>query len=189
MKATNKIRMVVGSWGSYNEGNSKALGSKWIDLDDFDSWEEVAEELVKQGFELETIDEELFVQDIEGFFDVSINYDYTNPQQLFDLIKDSGILLDDNKYDLGEAVCEAIGFDEWSEFVNNHGEDWVDYFCLYDYSNSWNVERDFGIDQFKSEGIDLGYLENYFDFEAYGRDIISEGNYHTVSGGVLECCY
>ena len=66
MKATNKIRMVVGSWGSYNEGNSKALGSKWIDLDDFDSWEEVAEELVKQGFELETIDEELFVQDIEG---------------------------------------------------------------------------------------------------------------------------
>ena len=89
------------------KGNSKALGSKWIDLDDFDSWEEVAEELVKQGFELETIDEELFVQDIEGFFDVSINYDYTNPQQLFDLIKDSGILLDDNKYDLGEAVCEG----------------------------------------------------------------------------------
>ena len=85
-------------------------------------------------FALETIDEELFVQDIEGFFDVSINYDYTNPQQLFDLIKDSGILLDDNKYDLGEAVCDAIGFEDWSEFVEQHGENWVDYFCFYDYS-------------------------------------------------------
>ena len=180
--------MVVGSWGSYNACNSKAMGSKWIDFDDFDDWDEVVEELEKQGFDLEGIDEELFVQDIE-FIDCNVNWDYMSPATFFTTIKESGILYSDNYYDLAEAVIEALSFDEWSDFVDKHGENWVDYFCFYDYSNSWNVERDFGIDQFKSEGIDLGYLENYFDFEAYGKDIIDEGNYHKVSGGILECCY
>lgn len=188
MEATNKIRMVVGSWGSYNACNSKAMGSKWIDFDDFDDWDEVVEELEKQGFDLEGIDEELFVQDIE-FIDCNVNWDYMSPADFFTTIKESGILYNDKYYDLAEAVIEALGFSEWSDFVDQHGENWVDYFCFYDYSSSWNVERDFGIDKFKNEGIDIGYLENYFDFESYGKDIIDEGNYHKVSSGILECCY
>ena len=60
------INIVIGSWGSYNECNERALGSKWLDLGDFDSWEEIEEELTKQGFELDGLDEELFIQDIDG---------------------------------------------------------------------------------------------------------------------------
>ena len=60
------ISVVIGSWGSYNECNERALGSKWLDLSDFSDWEEIEEELKKQGFELDGIDEELFIQDIEG---------------------------------------------------------------------------------------------------------------------------
>ena len=62
----NTISIVIGSWGSYNECNERALGSKWLDLSDYYDWEEIEEELKKQGFELDGIDEELFIQDIEG---------------------------------------------------------------------------------------------------------------------------
>ena len=62
----NTISIVIGSWGSYNECNERALGSKWLDLADYDEWEEIEEELKKQGFQLAGIDEELFVQDIEN---------------------------------------------------------------------------------------------------------------------------
>ena len=62
----NRIAMVIGSWGSYNECNERALGSKWLDLSEYSDWEEIEEELKKQGFKLDGIDEELFIQDIEG---------------------------------------------------------------------------------------------------------------------------
>lgn len=31
---SNNIKIVIGSWGSYNECNERALGSKWLDLSD-----------------------------------------------------------------------------------------------------------------------------------------------------------
>ena len=40
----NTIKIVIGSWGSYNECNEKALGSKWLDLSDYSDWEEITEE-------------------------------------------------------------------------------------------------------------------------------------------------
>ena len=45
------ISVVIGSWGSYNECNERALGSKWLDLSDYLNWEEIEEELKKEGFE------------------------------------------------------------------------------------------------------------------------------------------
>lgn len=30
----NKIRIVIGYWGSYNECNKRALDSKWLTLND-----------------------------------------------------------------------------------------------------------------------------------------------------------
>ena len=60
------ISIVIGSWGSYNECNERALGSNWLDLSDYNDWEEIVEELKREGFELDGIDEELFIQDIEG---------------------------------------------------------------------------------------------------------------------------
>ena len=58
-----EISIVIGSWGSYNSCNERALGSEWLNLADFESWEEIEEELKKQGFQLKGIDEELFIQD------------------------------------------------------------------------------------------------------------------------------
>ncbi len=58
------IKIVIGSWGSYNACNSRALGSTWLDLSKYTDWEQIEEELKKQGFKLEGIDEELFIQDM-----------------------------------------------------------------------------------------------------------------------------
>lgn len=82
------ISIVIGSWGSYNECNERALGSKWLDLSDYNDWEEIVEELKREGFELDGIDEELFIQDIEGIYDRSVNWDYMNPENLFNTLKD-----------------------------------------------------------------------------------------------------
>ena len=106
MIRSNDIQIVIGSWGSYNECNERALGSKWICLNNYEDWEEIEEELKAQGFELDGIDEELFIQDIENFpCDSGVNWDYVHPQTLFELLKKSGILDDDDKYERAEIFC------------------------------------------------------------------------------------
>ena len=92
MQNYTSINIVIGSWGSYNACNSRALGSKWIDLSDYTDWEEIETVLKQQGFKLDGIDEELFVQDIEGLPSNACNWDYTNPQTLFETLRDSGVL-------------------------------------------------------------------------------------------------
>lgn len=46
------ISIVIGSWGSYNECNERALDSKWLDLSDYDDWEEIVEELKRKALSL-----------------------------------------------------------------------------------------------------------------------------------------
>lgn len=46
------ISIVIGSWGSYNECNERALGSKWLDLSDYSDWDEIVEELKKKALSL-----------------------------------------------------------------------------------------------------------------------------------------
>ena len=72
---SNNIKIVIGSWGSYNECNERALGSKWLDLSDYEEWDEIVEELKNEGFELDGIDEELFIQDIEEVEYVCLKHD------------------------------------------------------------------------------------------------------------------
>lgn len=86
-----EINIVIGYWGSYNECNERALGSEWLRLNDYENWDEIVEELKKQGFELDGIDEELFVQDIENFPANVGNWDYVNPRTLFETLKKSGV--------------------------------------------------------------------------------------------------
>ena len=44
------ISIVIGSWESYNECNERALGSKWLDLSDYNDWDEIVEELKREGY-------------------------------------------------------------------------------------------------------------------------------------------
>ena len=176
------VSIVIGSWGSYNECNNRALGSKWLDLDLFSDWEDIEQELTKQGFELEGIDEELFIQDIEGLPSGCANWDNMSPEKLFEILTDSGVLDNKYKFDILYAYLEVRNFDDFEELVEKHGEDWDRDIILYkgfDYD-------DYGREMFETSGYNLpDHLEDFFDFEGYGKYLATD-YVHECSDGLIE---
>lgn len=178
------VRIVIGSWGSYNECNERALGSDWLDLSDYTDWEEIEEELKKEGFELDGIDEELFIQDVEGLPSDCKNWDYTHPKPLFETLLESGVLSDSYQYELLSAFLEVRGFDEFEGLVSSHGSRWSDDINLYR-GFDW---EDYGREMFACCGYDREIpesLQDFIDFEGYGRycgsDAVAE-----YSDGLIE---
>lgn len=178
----NNISIVIGSWGSYNECNNRALGSKWLDLSDYSSYEEIEEELKKEGFDLDGIDEELFIQDIDGLPSDCCNWDYTNPKELFELLQEADVIDNDYNYDIMCAYLEVRNFDDFKELVNDYGSRWNDdihYYKNYDWS-------DYGQEMFDCCGYKIPeQLENFIDFEAYGK-YIGDCYAEEVSNGIIE---
>lgn len=175
----NSISVIIGSWGSYNECNERALGSKWLTLNDYDSWEKIEEELESEGFILDGIDEELFIQDVENV-PFSTNWDYTNPEDLFNLLKESGILDDEYLYEVAEAYCEIESFEDFESLVANHGNNWSDGIAYYSGQTLEDVAYDLMNDCYTIPD----YLSNYIDYEAFARDLSFDG-YHECSNGVI----
>ena len=180
---SNEIRIVIGSWGSYNACNSRALGSKWLDLADYEEWEEIEEELKKQGFQLDGIDEELFVQDIENLDLDGENTDYMSPRCLFETLYESGVLLDTNKFETMEAFIEARSYKDFEARVKDQGECWDDDVHIYK-GYDW---ADYGREQFDNSGLSIpDSLIDYFDFESYGESFSYDGLVEKYSGGLIE---
>lgn len=177
----DNISIVIGSWGSYNECNERALGSKWLDLSDYSDWEEIEEELKKEGFELDGIDEELFIQDIEGLPTDSCNWDYTHPQKLFELLNEADVL--NNKYnnETMQAYLEIRSFDDFEELVEKYGSNWCDDIHLYK-NYSW---YDLGYEYLHECHEIPDYLDNYIDYESYGSDFKYDG-FEEYSEGIIE---
>ena len=180
---TNEIKIVIGSWGSYNECNERALGSKWIDLGLYNDWDEIVEELEKEGFELDGIDEELFIQDIDNFPSDAANWDYVNPEDLFNLLKEADVLDNSYNYDVLSAFLEVRDFDDFKRLVDNYGSRWQDDISIYK-NYSW---EDYGREMFDCMGYKLEtWIEDYFDFEAYGESFRHDGDIEEYSEGLIE---
>ena len=176
-----EVKVVIGSWGSYNACNKRALGSSWIDLSDYSDWIKIEEELERQGFELDGIDEELFIQDIEDISDSGTNWDYVNPKNLFETLKESGVLDDEYKYNTFLAYLEVRSLSEFEELVNRNGYCWDDDICIYR-NYDW---EDYGREMFEVCGYQVDEsIMDFFNFEAYGRYM---GEYvKEFSGGLIE---
>ena len=181
----DEIKIVIGSWGSYNECNDRALGSKWLDLSDYNDWEEIEEELKKEGFILNGIDEELFIQDVMRIPDSGINWDYVHPKTLFETLYESGILNDKYKKTVFDAFLEVRSYDDFEDLVSRHGESWDDNIYLYE-NYDWD---DFGRYMIETLCIEIPeQLECYIDYEAYGRSFQFDG-IHEYSNGIIEIGY
>ena len=177
----NDISIVIGSWGSYNACNERAYGSKWLNLSEYSDWEEIVEELEKQGFELDGMDEELFIQDIEGL-DTDVRWDYENPETLFNLLKESEVLDDTRKFDVMLAYLEVRSFSDFKSLVDNYGHRWDDDINVYK-GYDW---EDFGREQFELMGYQIPEsILNYFDFKAYGESFQYD-NIDEYSDGLIE---
>ena len=178
----NDIKIVIGSWGSYNECNEKALGSEWLNLSDYESWEEIEEELKKEGVELDGIDEELFIQDIEGISDSGLNWDYVHPKPLFETLCESGVLNDNYKKNVFDAYLEVDSYRDFESRVSRYGTNWDDDIYLYE-NFDW---EDYGRYLVETLGIQVPEeLECYIDYEAYGKSFQYEG-IHEYSNGLIE---
>ena len=153
----NEVRIIIGSWGSYNAGNARAMGSKLITLSNYDDWEDIEEELTKQGFQLDGIDEELFVQDVENLDLDSENTDYMSPRRLFETLRDSGVLLDTDKYDVMEAYLEVRSFSDFEALVDDYGENWDDDIHVYK-GYGW---EEYGREQFSNSGLSISFYRTY----------------------------
>lgn len=180
----NEIEIVIGSWGSYNACNERALGSEWLNLSDYETWEEIEEELVRQGFQLNGIDEELFVQDISGISDSSTNWDFMSPKKLFETLKESGVLDNNHQLEVMQAYLECRSLSDFEDLVENYGSNWNDDIYLF---KGFNWE-DYGREMFDCCGYKLPeQIELFIDFERYGRYI---GDCYTeeYSDGLIEIC-
>ena len=176
------ISIVIGSWGSYNNCNERALGSSWLDLAKFDSWDEIEKELTKQGFKLKGIDEELFIQDIKGIPCNSTNWDYMNPKELLEILKESDVLDNQHNYDLMCAFIKAKCFNDFIDRVRNKGCNWTD--DIYFYKN-WSWE-DYGRNYYENLNLELpNDLEWFINFESYGKYL---GDYYVteINDGLIE---
>ncbi len=177
---TNEINIVIGSWGSYNECNERALGSKWICLNDYTDWEDILEELKKQGFELDGIDEELFIQEIEPAIDIDL--EKVNPEKLFETLYESSVLDDEYKYEIFEAFCEIEDYDTFERRVDAYGSDWDDDIYLWkDYD--W---YDLGYELIHECNDKIpDWLDNYIDYKRYGEELSYDG-FHEYTNGIIE---
>lgn len=176
------ISIVIGSWGSYNECNERALGSKWLDLSDYSEWDEILDELKKQGFELEGIDEELFIQDVEGLPSDACDWDYTNPEELFNKLQESGVLNDNYKYGVMQAYLEVFSFSDFENLVDSYGERWNDDINLYVGMNWDDYGREYYLNCYGEINNDM---DNFFDFYRYG-EYIGYDCAHEYSEGIIE---
>ena len=143
----------VGTYGKYNDGSLCGL---WIDLSTFNDFDDFID--FCKAIHADEEDPELMAQDFEGF-----------PRQWYN-----------------EGFMSEEDFDhilEYSDMCDKHGQEAVDdYMEFHDeldnfeeaYCGEWDSEEDFAR-HIVSECYDLeksmGELANYFDYEAFGREL------------------
>ena len=173
MKNKLKVSLVVGSWKAYTEAhNDKALGSNWLDMDDFDSIQDIYAELKQEGFTKEEL-EETFIQDYECDIQLFTNCDYVSIDKAFEILE---------KIDYSQYSADEIkAFYE----IGNDIDD-IDNYELYLYPNCETLS-DLAY-EFVQEGLYGNIpdnIANYIDYEAMGRDLGFDSFYET-SKGILE---
>lgn len=144
--------------------------------------EEISEELKKEGFELDGIDEELFIQDVEGIDDGSVNWDYVNPETLFNTLNESGVLINDYKYKVFCAFLEVRCFDDFEERVKSRGDRWDDDINLWS-GYDW---EDYGKEMLDCCGYNIpDHILDFIDLERYGK-YCGEEYLQEYSDGLIE---
>ena len=174
-----EFKVVIGSWGAYTNNTDKALGSEWIDFAKYNSWEEIEEELKKEGFDLEGEDEELFIQDTDFEFG-DFSGDNTHPKYLFNILKNSGVMENENAYKEALAFMEVRDWEDFTELVEKKGTNWDGNIIFYPDADAY----DWAYDRIHESCPDdvFKWLQNYINFEKYAE----ESDINVTDYGVIE---
>ena len=143
----------VGTYGKYNDGSLRGL---WIDLSSFNDYDEFIN--FCKAIHADEEDPELMAQDFEGF-----------PREWYT-----------------EGFMSEDDFDnilEYSDMCDKHGVDAVDDYMEFNdsldnfeeaYCGEWDSEEDFArhiVEECYNLEKMMGSLANYFDYEAFAREL------------------
>ena len=150
------LRAFITNLSKYNDGE---LVGQWVDFPcDEDEFDEVLEEIG-----IDEYHEEWFVTDYEC--DLGEVAQELGEYVSFDELNETAEALEewDSVEGLGEAVVEIWGFDT---LLNSTPDDYLYFEANDDEDIGYYYAEEFGIlDEVPAN------LRNYFDYEAYGRDI------------------
>ena len=143
----------VGTYGKYNDGSLCGL---WIDLSTFNDFDDFID--FCKAIHADEEDPELMAQDFEGF-----------PRQWYN----EGFMSEDDFDNIIEysELCDKYSREAVDDYMEFHDEldDFEEAYC-----GEWDSEEDFAR-HIVSECYDLersmGQLANYFDYEAFGREL------------------
>lgn len=173
------LKIFVNTWGNYNENG--ADGGRWLDLPmDPDELEETLEDIAAA---MGDNDPEWAIHDYEWADEF-----------------DGGEISEcDNIQDLNEYAEQLDGLDKWeletyAAAVEYWGRKYVDIDEIDEYNLYSHITTDYELGEYyaiECSCLDLdklGYLANYIDFEAYGRDIRFGSDGGFTSYGWIEKC-
>ena len=143
----------VGTYGKYNDGSLCGL---WIDLSTFNDFDDFID--FCKAIHADEEEPELMAQDFEGF-----------PRQWYN----EGFMSEDDFDKIIEysELCDKYSREAVDDYMEFHDEldDFEEAYC-----GEWDSEEDFAR-HIISECYDLersmGELANYFDYEAFGREL------------------
>lgn len=162
---TDTPKIYVADLAEYNSGN---LVGQWFDLTEFDSKDElltaIAEMLKARG------NEEWAIHDTECMPDMG---EWPDLEHVLEVSK----LIEEYDYESVKAFIDHFGDDCLNEFEDR-------YCGKYDSAEDYAYE--FIRDCYDLEKM-MGNLSNYFDYEAFARDLQLSGDMYfaDVDGGVI----
>lgn len=143
----------VGTYGKYNDGSLCGL---WIDLSTFNGYDDFID--FCKAIHADEEDPELMAQDFEGF-----------PRQWYD----EGFMSEDDFDNIIEysELCDKYSREAVDDYMEFHDEldDFEEAYC-----GEWDSEEDFArhiVSEFYDLERSMGELANYFDYEAFGREL------------------
>ena len=168
------LKIYVNTWANYNENG--ANGGEWIELPM--TTFELECRLDALAEKLGEDDAEFAIHDYEWsghrFGRIDENQDISE-------LNDCVCELDDlDEYDQRKllSILEAVG-GKWMEAIND-----LDDYGFYDGCDMDDVARELVLDYIDKDTPEI--FKQYFDYEAFARDLQLEGNYTECYYGVLE---
>ena len=165
------MRIYLTNLGKYNEGE---LIGKWVELPISD--EELEATLEEIGIDGERY-QETFITDYETDINGLKIGEYDGIEELNELTE----VIEANDPEAVEALI-YFGYDTAEEIA-----DYIDDILFFEVSDDYDIGYYYAIE---CGCLDIpDNIQNYFDFEAYGRDIELEGNFYFANNGyIYELC-
>ena len=151
-------RIYVGTYAKYNDGS---IDGKWIDLTKYDTYEEFVDAC--RELHKDEKDPEFMVQDYENFPEKWYHEGGLPSEEEFDKINEYYMMDYDRK-----AAYEA--------YVNHTNDDDIEHFEEA-YQGHFDSATDFAydlVDNIGWDGIGQNNLDMYFDYAAFGRDLMMD---------------